>query len=145
MAANVRDTSTYELADVGSRLGALIIDSIILGIIGGILFGATRNGGAGGVATFAVGVVYNWYFWTRFNGQTPGKSIMQIRVVKLDGSRLEDGDAVMRYIGYYVNSLFFGIGWLWSLFDSKHQGWHDKMVNTVVVRAEKPKRKHDFV
>jgi uncharacterized RDD family membrane protein YckC len=143
MSARMYDTdTTYELADSGSRLMALIIDGIILAIIGGILFGTTRNGGVSGGASFVVGIVYNWYFWTRQNGQTPGKSLMKIRVIKTDGSPIQDTDAILRYVGYYINSLVFGLGWIWALFDPNKQGWHDKIANTYVVRADAEKRKN---
>lgn len=143
MSSSVHDTTTYELADTGTRLIALIIDGIILSVIGSILFGITRQSWGSGIGAFVVGVAYNWYFWTRQSGQTPGKMLMKIRVVKADGTPMQDADAVVRYVGYYINSIFFGIGWLWALADSKHQGWHDKLAKTYVVRAD-DKLKNDF-
>jgi len=137
------DTVTYELADVGTRFIALVIDGIILAIIGGVLVGA--RGSLGGALTFIVGLAYNWYFWTRSGGQTPGKMLMNIRVVKTDGSPMTDGDAVIRHIGYYINSFVFGLGWLWGLIDSNHQGWHDMLSNTYVVKAEKAKNKNSVI
>src|SRR5262245_58022524 len=119
------DTVSYELADTGTRLIALIIDSIILGIITGVLVGAGRGAGAG--LSFLIGLAYNWYFWTRNNGQTPGKMFTDIRVIKADGSPMRDADALMRFIGYYLNSIALGIGWLWALIDPNRQGWHDKL------------------
>ena len=123
----------YELASVGTRFIAILIDGIILGIITGILVGAGRE--AGGGASFVIGLVYYWYFWTRQEGQSPGKKLMNIRVIKADGSPLSDGDAILRYIGYYINSLVFMIGWIWAFFDSNSQGWHDKIASTYVVKA----------
>ncbi len=125
--------SNYELASTGTRFIAILIDSIILGIITGILVGA--GGEAGGGASFVIGLVYYWYFWTRQEGQSPGKKLMNIRVIKADGSPLSDGDAILRYIGYYINTLVFMIGWIWAFFDSNNQGWHDKIASTYVVNA----------
>jgi len=34
-----------------------------------------------------------------------------------------------------VNNFFF-IGWAWALFDDSRQGWHDKIAETYVVKAE---------
>ncbi|MBI5668251.1 MAG: RDD family protein [Chloroflexi bacterium] len=124
---------TYELAGLGERFVALLIDGFIQGVIAGILFGAFRGPGAG--ASFLVGLIYYWYFWTRQNGQSPGKQLMRIRVVKADGSPLTDVDAIIRYIGYYINSVLFMLGWLWALVDSNRQGLHDKLVNTYVVKV----------
>lgn len=127
------DTS-YVLAGFGPRLVSAIIDGLIVGFIGALLFGAGR--GTGGLIGALVGLAYYWYCWTRQDGQTFGKKIMNLRVIKADGSPMTDSDAVVRYIGYYVNSFVFCLGWIWALFDSKSQGWHDKMANTYVVTAE---------
>lgn len=77
--------------------------------------------------------------WVNFNGQTPGKKMMGIRIIKSDGSGLSYSDAIVRYIGYYISAIFLGIGFIWALFDKKHQTWHDKMSDTVVVKTnQKP-------
>ncbi len=122
-----------ELADTGARLGAMIIDSIILGIVAGVIFGTTRD--SAWALNFMLTLGYNWYFWTRSNGQTPGKRIMGIRVVRYDGGPLNDVDALIRAIGYYVNSMVFGLGWIWALFDDRKRGWHDMLAKTLVVKA----------
>jgi uncharacterized RDD family membrane protein YckC len=134
MRDTARDTVSYELADIGTRFIALIIDSMILGAITGALFGAGREAGIG--VGMIVGIAYHWYFLTRHNGQTPGKMLMKIRVVKSDGSPMDDVTPVLRYVGYYINSAVIMLGWLWATWDDQRQGWHDKIANTVVVRAE---------
>ncbi len=123
----------YELADIGTRFIALIIDSIILGVITGVLFAGART--TGGVIGFIVGVAYHWYFLTQQNGQTPGKRIMGIRVIKVTGEPLQFADVLVRYIGYYINSVIIMLGWIWALMDKDRQGWHDKLAGTYVVRA----------
>lgn len=35
---------------------------------------------------------------------------------------------------YYVPAIPLCLGFLWVAFDSKMQGWHDKLAGTVVVR-----------
>lgn len=122
-------------AGLGTRLAALIIDSIILSIIGAIVTGVVGSEVLGIGVGFIVGVIYNWYFWTRNNGQTLGKQLMGIRVVKADGGRLNDLEAVVRYIGYYINTFLLFLGWLWAIPDGKNQGLHDKLAGTVVVKA----------
>ena len=123
----------YELADTGTRLIALIIDGFILGVITGILFAAAK--GPGGFGGFIVGILYQWYFLTQQDGQTPGKRMMGIRVVKTNGAPIDAATVIIRYVGYYINSFVFMIGWLWALFNDKHQGWHDLLAGTYVVRA----------
>ncbi|MBI1257224.1 MAG: RDD family protein [Chloroflexi bacterium] len=128
-----RGVIDFELADLGTRLIALIIDGVILGLITGLLFAGARN--AGGFLGFVIGVLYQWYFLTQQNGQTPGKRVMGIRVIKVNGAPLQAADVIVRYIGYYINSIVFGLGWIWALFDKDKQGWHDKLAGTYVVKA----------
>jgi uncharacterized RDD family membrane protein YckC len=122
-------------ASLLGRLIALIVDGIILGVLSflaGLILGDRIFGiGVG----FIVGVIYNSYFWTQNNGQTPGKSLMGIRVVKTNGQPIGVLDAVIRYIGYYINTFLLFLGWLWAVFDSRNQGFHDKLAGTVVVNA----------
>ena len=40
--------------------------------------------------------------------------------------------AFIRYVGYYVSILSFGLGFLWVIWDKKNQGFHDKIAGTVV-------------
>ena len=122
-----------QLADLGTRLFAIFIDGIILGVLMGIIFGTTKEAAWG--INFVMTLAYNWFFWTQWNGQTPGKRLMGIRVVKVDGSRISSTDALIRATGYFVNSLFFMLGWIWALFDEQKRGWHDMFAGTVVVKA----------
>ena len=126
--------SEYELAPIGTRFISALIDGIILGIIGGILVGVGQSTAGGGLS-FLVGLVYYWYFWTRQAGQTPGKKVMNLKVIKTDGGPISDSDAILRYIGYLINSVVILLGWIWALFDANQQGWHDKIAKTYVVKA----------
>jgi uncharacterized RDD family membrane protein YckC len=120
-------------AGIGQRFIALLIDSILLGIVSGIIVAIV--GDVGGLGGFLIGVAYQWYFLTQNKGQTPGKVLIGIRVVKANGAPLTAADAIIRYIGYYINTFFIFIGWLWAIWDGNHQGWHDKLAGTYVVKA----------
>ena len=120
-----------ELADLGQRFFATIVDGIVIGFVTGAL---SRFGGAGVGFSFVISLAYAWYFLTRHNGQTPGKMLMKIRVVKKDGTRLDDSTAIVRYVGFYISGIIV-IGLLWAFWDEKKQGWHDKVANTLVVKA----------
>jgi uncharacterized RDD family membrane protein YckC len=124
-----------EKASLVTRLIALIIDGIILAIIYGLLAALTGRAELGGIASFIVGVIYQWYFLTTQNGQTPGKRVMGIRVVKVNGAPLTAADVIIRYVGYYINSVVVMLGWIWAIFDADKQGWHDKLAGTYVVTA----------
>lgn len=125
------------IASVGKRFLAILIDGLILGLISSLLFGAARE--VGGGVSFAVTLLYYWYFWTRQDGQSPGKNVMNLRVVKADGSPLSDVDAIVRVIGYYINTAILLIGWIWALFDHRSRGLHDLIAGTIVIEDEKRK------
>ena len=96
MTYKTKEYVDYALASISSRFLASIIDGLILGAITGILVGSSRNAGGLG-ASFAIGMLYHWYFLTRKNGQTIGSLIMKIRVVKSTGEPLTDVDAILRW------------------------------------------------
>ncbi len=130
----VTSTTSYELAGTGRRFIALIIDSIVFSIVGGII-GLNLDLIGGGFISIILGAGYQWYFLTQHNGQTIGKMLLNIRVIKVDGSKINDADAIMRYIGYLINSPIILLGWLWAFWDDNRQGWHDKIARTYVVKA----------
>jgi uncharacterized RDD family membrane protein YckC len=146
---NTENGQIYELAEKSDRVIALIIDSIIVGILGSILGIGTGNILVGGsVLGFILGAGYQWYFLTQHDGQTFGKMVRDIRIIKMDGTKITETDAVMRFIGYMVNSIPPGIIWLWPFIDDDGRGLHDRLANTVVVKLseeEKEKTKNsDF-
>jgi uncharacterized RDD family membrane protein YckC len=75
--------------------------------------------------------VYNVWFWL-ISGQTPGKRVLGLRVLRKDGTRLKLGNALRRQVGYWICAIFF-LGFIWILFDNKRQGLHDKVAGTIVV------------
>jgi len=82
------------------------------------------------------------------NGQTWGKQLTRIRVVRLDGAPVDANTAVLREVlcksvifwTLSVCALFIPtiVNYLWALFDQRNQALHDKMANTLVVRAYPP-------
>jgi uncharacterized RDD family membrane protein YckC len=133
MAVNTYETTRFELADMDARFGAMVIDLVILSVISSLSFMAAN--GTGLSLSFLITPVYFWYFLTRNNGQTPGKRLMKIRVIKANGTAIKDSDAIIRYVGYAVNNFFF-LGWAWAFFDNNRQGWHDKIAETYVIKSE---------
>lgn len=135
------DGQEVELAGLVERLAANIIDNLVLVIpilaVQWFLLSSERPVPLQllNFILLAVPVAYHWYFWTRRDGQTPGKFALGIRVIKSDGGQLGDVDAVIRAIGYHVSAMVFGLGYIWTLFDKKNQTWHDKMARTYVIRA----------
>lgn len=69
-------------------------------------------------------------------GQTLGKRIVGIRTVrKYTGQPLGVGLAIGRYFARFLSSLVCYLGYLWMLWDGEKQTWHDKICNTVVLKA----------
>ena len=136
----------YELAGLVNRFAAYVIDSLLMGLLTMLVF--IIIGSAGHrlpvemlkFIVTALPVAYYWYFWTRRDGQTPGKFAVGIRVIRSDGAKLSDVDALMRAIGYHISSMLFGLGFVWALFDKKNQTWHDKIARTYVVRDRKRRK-----
>ncbi len=74
------------------------------------------------------------YFWVRYRG-TPGKLLMDCQVVDASThNNLRPGQALLRYVGYFLSLLPLGLGFLWILWDKKHRGFHDLIAHTVVLR-----------
>ena len=69
-----------------------------------------------------------------FAGNTPGHAILGMRIVKEDGSRSGFGTMLVReLVSFFLSIPFFGLGYLWAIWDSKRQTWHDKVAGTVVI------------
>ena len=73
-------------------------------------------------------------FWV-VKRATPGKMAMGIEVVKLNSEKsLGFGNAIGRYLGYYLSAVVLFLGFIWVVFDKRNQAWHDKLAGTVVVK-----------
>lgn len=148
------------LAPIGKRWLAIIIDSFIVTILTVLLLmagGALAPLEAALVSadeasitaafssfqshTLAVNLlvsgIYNAALMVFFNGQTLGKMMLRLRVIKKRGGRITLLDALLRNVFGYMISQIFLLGYLWALFDREKQAWHDKMAGTVVVE-ERP-------
>lgn len=86
-----------------------------------------------GVLSFLFVGSYYVFFWSLI-GQTPGKMIMGLRVVSVDGSPVSVWQSLRRFVGYLISFILF-LGYLWILADDRRQGWHDKIASTFVVYA----------
>ena len=67
---------------------------------------------------------------------TPGKMVIGVRVVDAETlGKLSVGQAILRYLGYYVSMIPLMLGLIWVGIDARKQGWHDKIAGTYVVKA----------
>jgi len=83
-------------------------------------------------------MIFYYIYFTGSKGQTLGKKAVKIKVVKeSDNSVPGYGTAFLREIvGKFVSSLVFSLGYFWVIWDSKKQGWHDKIAHTIVIKVQ---------
>ncbi len=154
----------YKFAGFWRRFVAYLIDSTIIAIVFFVLFTIAMVAFLFGVMSvdssewladladptklfsmsililmllIALMIAYFTYFHGT-TGRTPGKMLLGLQVISVDGAPITYGIAFLRAVGYLVSSLLFTIpvGFIWAAFDKKKQGWHDKIADTVVIIRE---------
>ncbi len=113
------------------RFVAVVIDAIILSVVGWVIGQVIQAE----IIGMLIGAAYYLYFWVKQKGQTPGKKVMGIRIVRVDGKEIDWMTAVLRYVGYIVSGIPLALGFIWVAFDKQKQGWHDKIAGTFVVKV----------
>jgi uncharacterized RDD family membrane protein YckC len=153
---------SLRLAGWWSRVGAALIDGLIVGVVAALIMvplgiGAASTDSDTGAAAFIgaailsigvfaiVALLYAPLMMSRTNGQTVGRMAVGIRVVRAKGEPMTFGFAALREI--LVKAILFGavgqitfglaglIDVLWPLWDEENRALHDMIVNTRVVRA----------
>ena len=138
------EMTALEIASAWQRLGAALIDGVIgvLVFVGVLVVGIFSIGAIGGdvgrlmilIATLVYPVIVLALVTNR--GQSPGKMVINIKIVKTDGTPPGFGSVLVReIIGKFVSGLVIYIGYIWIIFDGKRQGWHDKIASTYVVKV----------
>ncbi|MGF1730073.1 RDD family protein [Photobacterium kasasachensis] len=137
--------SEHEYAGFWIRAGASFIDGIIIIIITMPLMYMAYGDDYLYSEDIVLGlsdVVLNYVFplcatiafWV-YKSATPGKMAIKATVVDAKtGNSLTVKQSIIRYLGYFVSTIPLGLGIFWVGWDSKKQGWHDKLAGTVVIR-----------
>jgi uncharacterized RDD family membrane protein YckC len=114
------------------RALATLIDSILLLVVYGILFGVA--GLSGLVVYVFIAILYPVLF-IGLKGQTLGKMALGMQVVDTQGNVPGLGKAALREIvGKFLSGLAFYLGFLWIGWDREKRGWHDHIAGTFVIR-----------
>jgi uncharacterized RDD family membrane protein YckC len=136
MSSTAVPTTATDKAGFWIRVGAYLIDLVILIVINIIVGLIVRNQSLQNLINLIVSIVYFGYFWSASGGgQTVGMRALKLRVVRTDGSQLDYGRALLRWVGLFISFIVIFIGVIWVAFDPNKQGWHDKIAGTYVVRA----------
>jgi len=115
---------------------AYLIDGFIVSTFTGLFLLETENPEALFWFPLLVGVAYHAGFIAA-SGGTPGKLLLGLRVRQVNGEAPGFGMGILRYFGYWVNGLTFGIGFLMVAFTAEKRGLHDNIAGTIVVRERK--------
>jgi uncharacterized RDD family membrane protein YckC len=136
------------------RLMALAMDSLILLLLVAIFlvlgFLSLSMGAIGerGISLFRqvwivfpiilpLGFVLMLSYFTFFHGtwgQTIGKMVFSLRVVRTAGQSLTFSRAFVRALGYWLSAFPFFLGFFWVGFTSSKRSWHDAIADTMVIR-----------
>jgi uncharacterized RDD family membrane protein YckC len=146
---------SYALAGPGSRAAAYVVDLLIMFVVCQVLInllasvfvvlfsalGVNSQLWVSAIVTLVLFALYNGYFvlleWL-LNGQTPGKRLLHIRVIKQGGYALRFFDTLLRNLLRVIDflPLFYGVGLTSLLFTRDSQRLGDLVAGTLVVYQE---------
>ncbi|HOV26625.1 MAG TPA: RDD family protein [Pseudobacteroides sp.] len=141
----------FELAGLGSRLLAFLIDFVIQCLIIFLMiiivysadlsyyYDEEINSYITALSIIVVFLVYNGYFifWEMLmNGQSPGKRILNLMVIKETGEAITFFDSALRNIIRVIDFLpfFYLIGSVFLVFNKNYKRIGDMAANTIVVK-----------
>jgi uncharacterized RDD family membrane protein YckC/ribosomal protein S27AE len=138
------------------RVGAMLIDQLILGAACGIpvflVFlilapSLSRSGASLEAALTTITIVFVLYsllamaatacyeaFFVSRSGATLGKKALRLKVVMQDGGPVSLGRAFGRYFAKILSGIPLDLGFIMVGFDSEKRGLHDYICNTRVIR-----------
>lgn len=131
----------YPIASVGERILGHIIDRLILILytiaIFALFIRLNLNIAWVWIATLGIPwIFFSLTFEILMNGQTPGKRLMNIQVVRLDGTRATIGNFVLRFLFGFIDFYILGgaIGLIVVAASGKGQRIGDMVANTSVIK-----------
>lgn len=151
-----RPVAIYPAAKGGFwvRLVAFTVDNIViffatafLAFVAGLatgLGGLTRDAPAEEMEQLAtlfgffIGIFFGPFYFTLFtgwDGQTPGKRLLRLKVVRINGESVGYGRALLRCTGYYISFLLVGLGFVMIAVDRNKRGLHDLIAGTCVIKV----------
>jgi len=80
----------------------------------------------------AISFFYYGWFWTR-SGQTLGMQTWRMQIISNDCQLINWRQAIIRILTALVSWACLGLGFIWSLFNSKKLAWHDMLSHSVLI------------
>lgn len=153
----------FTLAGIGNRTLALLIDYHIMGFVLAVFWviwsifslgllsvlqQTDQNYAAAPIwliaivflLTFVIFTGYFTFFELAWQGQTPGKRLIKIRVIRDDGRPIGLSQAVLRSLLRPIDDLFF-IGVLFILLGKREKRLGDLAAGTIVIQEERSSTK----
>ena len=144
--------SLYRVARFRKRLVAFIIDGFILALVNAFLQALLKimlplvpslfldNIEAFFTAFVIASNLFYFFIYTYLRGATPGKKIMQLKIVSTQNEYNPSlTQALLRTLGYVISFFSLGIGFFASLWSENKQCWHDTLSETAVVNLAREK------
>jgi uncharacterized RDD family membrane protein YckC len=133
------------LVDLMIRIGLSVVSMIVLVICFAAVHLPDVGAGGGMICYFVIAWFYGGLFETFWNGQTPGKRLMDIRVLSVDGQPINGVQAVMRNLLRVIDGYgFYLVGLIVASMNNRFQRLGDLACGTMVV-IEEPKWFHGVV
>jgi RDD family len=121
------------------RAVATLIDaSVFVPALVALSFAGTGVGAVIGVVLLLAAIAFSgWQLWHQGRtGQTIGKSQVGIFLVgEADLAPIGPRRAFLRQLAHAIDATLFGVGYLWPVWDAKHQTFADQLFATVVIAA----------
>jgi len=129
--ALAHEAPVEERAGFWVRCAARILD---YGVLAAVVIGlmSLLKGPPGALFAAAIWCLYHPVLTAR-GGQTVGKMVVGIRVVRMDGSAVGLGRAFLRWLGFFLSALPSNLGYLWVGLSAEKRGFHDMLAGTKVV------------
>lgn len=125
--------TTAEYAGFWRRFGAMMVDGILVALIS-VVFKVLALHSLG--LDVLLSLLYTPFFEASELQATPGKALLDMRVVNLNGERITFKKAFIRFLVRIVSGLLLCFGYFMMLFTEKKQTLHDLAAETLVVRGE---------
>lgn len=156
------NTGYPKMAGFFRRFGAHFVDGLIVSIVTGPFTGGLRYqytgkidnmqdfsqavssmmpaislaNAIGWAVFFAAAYFYYGWFYSK-KGQTPGKMLFKLKVVKPDLTYLDWNDAFVRDgLMKLVSGIPLALGYFWYFANPKRQTWHDIVAHSYVVQTD---------